>query len=90
MSNNKRVYRKLVPNKKQVQFKLVPKIHIYQTISDPKSRVEIVCAEQVVGVYACQARITLMNALWSCEVCGELVIGDDEVSRSCADCDHVS
>ena len=90
VSNNKRVDHKLVPNKQQVQFKLVPKIHVYRTIADPKSRVEIVCAEQVIGVYACQAMITLMNALWSCEGSGELVIGDDEVSRSCADLDHVS
>ncbi|KAF3534339.1 hypothetical protein DY000_02042825 [Brassica cretica] len=49
VSNNKRVDRKLVPNKKQVQFKLVPKVHVYRTIADPKSRVEIVFAEQVVG-----------------------------------------
>ncbi|WZZ84701.1 hypothetical protein YC2023_113280 [Brassica napus] len=26
-----------------------------------------------------------MNALWSCEVCNELVIGGDKISRSCAD-----
>ncbi|KAF3499283.1 hypothetical protein F2Q69_00043250 [Brassica cretica] len=26
-------------------------MHVYRTITDPKSRVEIVCAEQVVGVY---------------------------------------
>ena len=90
MSNNKRVYRKLVPNKKQIQFKLVPKIHVYRSTADPKSRVEIVCAEQVVGVYACQAMIVLMNALWSCEGCNELVIGSDKISRSCADCDHIS
>ena len=51
VSNNKRVDHKLVLNKKQVQFKLLPKIHVYRTIADPKSRVEIVCAEQVVGVY---------------------------------------
>ncbi|KAL0643968.1 hypothetical protein Bca4012_042258 [Brassica carinata] len=48
------------------------------------------CVEQVVGVYVHHAVITLMNALWSCEVCNELVIGGDEISRSCADCDHVS
>ena len=48
-----------MPNKKQVQFKLVPKMHVYRTIADPKSRVEIVCVEQVVGVYACQAMIML-------------------------------
>ena len=51
VSNNKRDDRKLVPNKKQVQFKLVPKIQVYRNIADPKSHVEIVCAEQVVGVY---------------------------------------
>lgn len=71
VSNNKRVDRKLVPNKKQVQFKLVPRIHVYRAIADPKSRVAIVCAEQVVGVYACKAMIMLMNALWSCGVCDE-------------------
>ncbi|KAF3548049.1 hypothetical protein DY000_02009814 [Brassica cretica] len=42
-------------------------MHVYRTIANPKSRVEIVCVEQVVGVYACQAMITLMNAMWSCE-----------------------
>ena len=52
-SNNKRVDRKLVPNKKQVQFKHVPEIHVYRTIVDPKSRVEIVCAKQVVGLCVC-------------------------------------
>ena len=79
VSNDKRVACKFVPNNKQVQFKLMPKIQIYRTIADPKSRVEIVCAEQVVGVYACQAMIVLMNALWSCEGCGELVIGNEEL-----------
>ena len=48
---NKRADRILVYNKKQVQFKLVSKIQVYRTIVDPKSRVEIVCVEQVVGVY---------------------------------------
>ena len=63
MSNNKRVDRKLVPNKKQVQFKLVPKIQVYRTIADPKSRVEIVCAEQVVGLYVRQAMITFLRCI---------------------------
>ena len=61
MSNNKRVDRKLESNKKQVQFKLVSKVHVYRIIADPKSRVEIVCAEQVVGVYARQAMMMLRN-----------------------------
>ena len=68
MSNNKRVDRKLVPNKKQVQFKLVPKIHVYRTIADPKSRVEIVCAKQAVGLCVRQAMMTLKNVL-ACAVC---------------------
>ncbi|KAF3600055.1 hypothetical protein F2Q69_00038201 [Brassica cretica] len=54
VSNNKRVDRKLVPNKKQVQFKLVPKVHVYRTIADPKSRVEIVFAKQVVETLSLQ------------------------------------
>ncbi|KAF3554585.1 hypothetical protein F2Q69_00016391 [Brassica cretica] len=33
-------------------------IQVYRAIADPKSRVEIVCAEQVVGVYTRQAMIT--------------------------------
>ncbi|KAF3601709.1 hypothetical protein F2Q69_00034732 [Brassica cretica] len=36
-------------------------MHVYRTIADPKSRVEIVCAEQVVGVYARQAMMMLRN-----------------------------
>ncbi|KAF3607010.1 hypothetical protein DY000_02049157 [Brassica cretica] len=78
MSNNKRFDRKLVPNKKQVQFKLVPKIHVYRTIADPKSRVEIVCAEQVVGVYVRQAMITLRNVL----VCIACIASDKLVAKS--------
>jgi len=62
VSNNNRVDRKLVPNKKQVQFKLVPKIQVYRTIADPKPRVEIVCAKQVVGLCVRQAMIMLRNA----------------------------
>ena len=58
MSNDKRVECKFVPNNKQVQFNLVPKIQVYRTIADPKSRVEIVCAEQVVGLYVRQAVVT--------------------------------
>nr|VDD40289.1 unnamed protein product [Brassica oleracea] len=58
VSNNKRVDRKL-PNKKQLQFKLVPNIHVYRTIADPKSRVEIVCAEQVVCLCVRQAMMML-------------------------------
>ena len=50
-----------MPNKKQVQFKLVPKIHVYRTIADPKSRVEIVCAKQVVGLCVRQAMMMLRN-----------------------------
>ena len=72
VSNNKRVDRKLVPNKKQVQFKLVPKIQVYQTVTDLKSRVEIVCAEQVVGVYFRQAVMMLRNIL-ACTASGKLV-----------------
>ena len=75
VSNNKRVDYKLVPNNKQVQFKLVPKIQVYRTITDPKSRVEIVCAEQVVGLYVCQAVMTLRNVLacFACTASGKLV-----------------
>ncbi|KAF2616637.1 hypothetical protein F2Q68_00038841 [Brassica cretica] len=36
-------------------------MHVYRTIADPKSRVEIVCAEQVVSVYARQAMMMLRN-----------------------------
>ena len=68
VSNNKRVDRKLVPNKKQVQFKLVPKIHVYRTIADPKSHVEIMCAEQVVGLCVRQAMMTLRNVV-ACDTC---------------------
>ena len=50
-----------MPNKKQVQFKLVPKIHVYRTIADPKPRVEIVCAKQVVGLCVRQAMMMLRN-----------------------------
>ena len=39
----------------------MPKVHVYQTIAGPKSRVEIVCAEQVVGVYARQGMMMLRN-----------------------------
>jgi len=67
VSINKQVDRKLVPNKRQVQFKLVPKIHVY-TIADPKSRVEIVCAEQVVSLCVRQAMMTLKNVL-ACAIC---------------------
>ncbi|WZZ53905.1 hypothetical protein YC2023_054012 [Brassica napus] len=35
--------------------------NIYRTIADPKSRVEIVCAKQVVGVYTRQAMITFLR-----------------------------
>uniref|UniRef100_M4DGG7 Mannosyl-oligosaccharide glucosidase n=1 Tax=Brassica campestris TaxID=3711 RepID=M4DGG7_BRACM len=48
-------------SEEQVEFKLVPKVRVYRTIVDPKSRVEIVCAEQVVGVYARQAMMMLRN-----------------------------
>ena len=50
-------------------------MHVYRTIADPKSRVEIVCAEQVVGVYACLAMITLRNVLVcvACTASGKLV-----------------
>ena len=72
VSNNKRVDHKLVLNKKQVQFKLLPKIHVYRTIADPKSRVEIVCAEQVVGVYVRQVVMILRNVL-ACTASGKLV-----------------
>ncbi|KAG5375784.1 hypothetical protein IGI04_040380 [Brassica rapa subsp. trilocularis] len=51
----------IIPKKEQVEFKLVPKVCVYRTIVDPKSRVEIVCAEQVVGVYARQAMMMLRN-----------------------------
>ena len=57
-----------MPNKKQVQFKLVPKMHVYRTIADPKSRVEIVCAEQVVGVYARQAMMMLRKRAGLCRL----------------------
>ncbi|KAF2563810.1 hypothetical protein F2Q70_00018067 [Brassica cretica] len=33
-------------------------MHVYRTIADPKSRVEIVCAEQVVGLCVRQAMMT--------------------------------
>ena len=57
-----------MPNNKQFQFKLVPKIQVYRTIADPKSRVEIVCAEQVVGLYVRHAVMALRNVL-ACSAC---------------------
>ncbi|WZY99604.1 hypothetical protein YC2023_071933 [Brassica napus] len=59
-------------------FKLVPKIQVYQTISDPKSRVEIVCAEQDVGLYVCQVVMTLGNVL----VCIDCTVSDKLVAES--------
>ncbi|KAF3511905.1 hypothetical protein F2Q69_00000726 [Brassica cretica] len=67
-----------MPNKKQVQFKLVPKIQVYQTIADPKSRVEIVCAEQVVGLCVRQAMMMLRNVL----VCVACTGSDELVAES--------
>ncbi|KAF2603281.1 hypothetical protein F2Q70_00027867 [Brassica cretica] len=57
-----------MPNKKQIQFKLVPKIHVYRNIADPKPRVEIVCAKQVVGLCVRQAMMTLGNVV-ACDTC---------------------
>ncbi|KAF3594467.1 hypothetical protein DY000_02022159 [Brassica cretica] len=59
---------KFVPNNKQVQFKLVPKIQVYRTIADPKSCVEIVSAEQVVGLYVRQAMM-IMRDMRACAAC---------------------
>ena len=57
-----------MPSRRRVQFKLVPKIHVYRTIVDPKSRVEIVCAKQVVGLCVRQAMMMLRNVP-ACAVC---------------------
>ena len=79
VSNNKRVDRKLVPNKKQVQFKLVPKIHVYRTIADPKPRVEIVCAKQVVGLCVRQAMMMLRNV--PAYAASEKLVGEGSPSK---------
>uniref|UniRef100_A0A0D3EFF4 Fungal lipase-type domain-containing protein n=1 Tax=Brassica oleracea var. oleracea TaxID=109376 RepID=A0A0D3EFF4_BRAOL len=60
----KRAECKFVPDNKQVQFNLVP----YRTIANPKSRVEIVCAEQVYGLYVRQTVMMLRNIL-ACADC---------------------
>ncbi|KAG2275059.1 hypothetical protein Bca52824_057614 [Brassica carinata] len=49
--NNKRVDRKLVPNKSKFNLNSCLKC-MFTNYCRPKSRVEIVCVEQVVGVYA--------------------------------------
>jgi len=68
VSNDKRVDCKFVPNNKQVQFKLVPKIQVHRTIADPKSRVEIVCAEQVVCLCVRQAMMMLRKRAGLCRL----------------------
>ena len=64
-----------MPNKNQVQFKLVPKIHVYRTIADPKPRVEIVCAKHVVSLCVRQTMMMLRNVLVcvACTASGKLV-----------------
>ena len=74
MSNNKRV----VSNKSKFNLNSCLKYKFTELLPDLKSRAEIVCAEQIVGLYARQAVMTLRNV----PACAACTVSDNLVAES--------